>query len=63
MGLKEKIIPIMNRSRRAVANMVAIVIGIFVALILVAATFPTAFSQVFTANTSVGQQAQSPYGN
>lgn len=52
MGLKERIIPIINRSRRAVANLVALVIGIFVALILVAATFPTAFSQIFNANTS-----------
>jgi len=53
MGLKERIIERLLQKRRAVASqLVAVVIGIFVSLILVAATFPTAFQQIFTANTS-----------
>jgi len=54
MGLKERIIERLHQKRRAAATagLVGVVIGVFVSLILVAATFPTAFQQIFTANTS-----------
>lgn len=53
MGLKERLIERLLQKRRAeTSRLVAVVIGIFVSLILVAATFPTAFNQIFSANTS-----------
>ena len=54
MGLKERIIARLLQKRRGepgTAGLVGVVIGIFVALILVASTFPTAFQQIFGANT------------
>ena len=53
MGLKERMIARLLKKRRAeTSSLVGVVIGIFVALILVASTFPTAFQQVFGADTT-----------
>ena len=55
MGLKERIIERLHKKRRGepeTASLVGVVIGIFVALILVASVFPTAFQQIFGASTT-----------
>ena len=53
MGLKERMIARLLKKRRAeTSSLVGVVIGIFVALILVASTFPTAFQQVFGVDTT-----------